>query len=45
MWKVYIALQELQAVALMLHKMAFWLSGKVAALHLHNSTTKAYLGN
>ena len=36
--------QELQDVALMLHKMAFRLSGKmVVALHLDNNTAKAYL--
>ena len=29
----------------MLHRMAFHLSGKVVALHLDNSTTKAYLCN
>ena len=45
MYKVHITLQEFQAVALMLHKMAFHLSGKVAALHLDNSTSKAYLCN
>ena len=39
------ALQELQAVAIMLHRMAFHLSGKVVALHLDNSTAKAYLCN
>ena len=41
----HIALQELQAVAIMLHRMAFCLSGKVVALHLDNSTAKAYLCN
>ena len=40
-----IALQDLQAVAVMLHRMAFCLSGKVVALHLDNSTAKAYLCN
>ena len=39
----HIALQELQAM--MLHRMAFNLSGKVVALHLDNSTAKAYLCN
>ena len=29
----------------MLCKVAFWLSGKVVALHLDNSTAKAYLCN
>ena len=41
----HIALQELQAVAIMLHRMAFCHSGKVVALHLDNSTAKAYLCN
>ena len=40
-----IALQELQAVSIMLRRMAFHLSGKVVALHLDNSTAKAYLCN
>ena len=43
--RAHIALQELQAVAVMLHRMAFQLSGKVVALHLDNSTAKAYLCN
>ena len=43
--RAHIALQELQAVAIMLHRMAFHLSGKVVALHLDNSTAKAYLCN
>ena len=38
-------MQELQAVALILHKMVFWLSHKVVALHLDNSPAKAYLYN
>ena len=41
----HIALQELQAIAMMLCKMAFCLSGKVVALHLDNSTAKAYQCN
>ena len=41
--KRHIALQEIQAVALMLYKMAFWFSGKVFALHLDNNTAEAYL--
>ena len=45
MCKAYIALQELQAVALMLCIMTFWLSGKVVALHLTDRTSKAYLCN
>ena len=43
--RAHIALQELQAVAIMLRRMAFHLSGKVVALHLDNSTAKAYLCN
>ena len=45
MCRAHIALQELQAIAMMLHSMAFCLSGKVVALHLDNSTAKAYLCN
>ena len=36
--RAHIALQELQAVAVMLCRMAFCLSDKVVALHLDNST-------
>ena len=43
--RAHIALQKLQSVAIMLCKMAFCLSGKVVALHLNNSTAKAYLCN
>ena len=43
--RAHIAMQELQAVAIMLHRMAFHLSSKVVALHLDNSTAKAYLCN
>ena len=43
--RAHIALQELQAVAVMLPRMAFCLSGKPVALHLDNSTAKAYLCN
>ena len=43
--RAHIALQELQAVAIMLCRMAFCLSGKVVALHLDISTVKAYLCN
>ena len=43
--KTHIALQELQAVAIMLCRMAFHLSSKVVALYLDNSTAKAYLCN
>ena len=45
MYKMHIALQELQAVALMFCKMAFRFSGKVVILHLNNSAAKAYLFN
>ena len=45
MCKVHIALQELQAVALMLCRMAVHLSCKVVALNLCNGTTKTYLCN
>ena len=45
MCRAHIALQELQAIAMMLCTMAFGLSGKVGALHLDNSTAKAYLCN
>ena len=38
-------LQELQIVTMSLCRMAFHLSGKVVALHLDNSTAKAYLCN
>ena len=43
--RAHIALQELQAVAIMLFRMAFCLSGKVVALHLDNSTAKVCLSN
>ena len=43
--RAHIALQELQAVVIMLHRMAFCLSGKVVDLHLDNSTVKVYLCN
>ena len=45
MCKVHIAFQWLQAVPLMLHRMAFWLSGKVVALLIDNSTAIAYFYN
>ena len=45
MCKVLIALQKLQVVGCMLHKIAFHLSNKVVALHLDSSTAKAYLCN
>ena len=43
--KAHIALQELQAITMMLHRMTFHLFGKVVALHLDNGTAKAYLCN
>ena len=43
--RAHIALQVLQTVAMMLHRMACCLSGKLVALHLDNSTAKAYLCN
>ena len=45
MCRAHFVLQELQAIAMMLHRMAFHLSGNVVALHLDNSTAKAYLCN
>ena len=45
MCRAYIALQEHQTIAMMLCRMAFNLSGEVVALHLDNSTAKAYLCN
>ena len=43
--RAHFALQELHAVAVMLCRMAFCLSGKVVTLHLDNSTAKTYLCN
>ena len=43
MSKAHIALQELQAVAIMLYRMTFWLSGKMVVLHLDNSTVSHFL--
>ena len=43
--RAHIALWQLWAMAMMLHRMAFCPSGKVVALQLHNSTAKAYLHN
>ena len=45
MCKALIALQEFQAGAMMLCRMAFWLSSKVVTLHLDNCTPKAYVYN
>ena len=45
MFRAHIALQEVQAVAMMLFRVPFQLYGKVVALHLTNSTAKAYLCN
>ena len=44
MRKIHVAQQDLQAVALMLCRMAFHLTGKVA-LNVDNSMGKAYLCN
>ena len=43
LFRAHISLQELQAVAMMLGRMAFHLPGKVIALDLDNSTAKAYV--
>ena len=45
LYRAHIALQELQAVAVMLCRMAFCLSGKVVALHLDNNIAMAYSCN
>ena len=45
MCRANITLLKLQAIAMMLHRMGFHLSGKVVALHLDNSTANAYLCN
>ena len=45
MCKVNIALQTLWVVVLMLYRMGFHLYGKAFALHVDNSTPKAYLCN
>ena len=45
MCRAHIVLQELQAIAIMLCRMAIYLSGKVVTLHLDNSSAKAYLCN
>ena len=45
MCRVHIAIHELQAVALMLFRLAVQIFGKVFALQLDNSTSKAYLCN
>ena len=45
MCRAHIALQELQAIAMKLCRMPFYLSVKVVALPLDNSTTEAYLCN
>ena len=42
MHRAHIALQVLQAVVMIMCKMAFHLSGKVVALHLGNNTPQAY---
>ena len=45
MCRAHIALQQLMTIAMILHQMAFHLSGKVVALHLDNRSAKAYLCN
>ena len=45
MCRAHITLQEIQAIVMMLHRMAFHLFGKVVAFHWDNSTAKAYLCN
>ena len=45
MCRAHIAFQEFQAVAMMLCRMAFCLSGNVVASHFDKSTVKAYLCN
>ena len=45
MCRAHIVLEELQAIAMILCRIAFCLSGKVVALHLDSSTAKAYLCN
>ena len=45
MCRAHIALQVIQAIAMMLHRIAACISGKVVALHLDNGTAKAYLCN
>ena len=42
MCRAHIALQEFQAITMMLHRMDFHLSGKVVALHLYNITAKPF---
>ena len=43
MCRAHIVLQELLPITMMLHRMAFHLSGNEVALHLDSSTAKAYL--
>ena len=45
MCRAHVALHKHQAIAMMLCRMAFHLSGKAVALHLDNSMAKAYLRN
>ena len=45
MCKSHVAFQEHQAVAMMLGRIAFQLSGKVVALYMDDGITKAYLGD
>ena len=45
MCRAHITLQGLQAIVMMLQRMAFCLSGKVVVWHLDNSTAQDYLHN
>ena len=45
MCRAHIALQKLQAIEMMLHRMIFELSSMVVALHMDNCPTKAYFCN
>ena len=45
MCRAHIALQQLQAITMMMYRLAFCLSSKVVAMHLDNSTAKVYLCN
>ena len=45
MCEAFFALQEIQVIAIMMHRIALWFSGKAVALHLNNCNAKAYLCN
>ena len=42
---VHVALQQFQIVTIMLCRLALYFSGKVAVLHLDNSTENAFIRN